>query len=69
VGLSALMTTTMMNMGETVNRLRDAGITCDVMVGGAVVTGEFAETIGASYARDGVDAVRVAQNLLSRKRT
>lgn len=69
VGLSALMTTTMMNMGETVNRLRDAGITCDVMVGGAVVTGEFAETIGASYARDGVDAVRVAQNLLSKKRT
>ena len=56
-----------MNMEETVLAMRHAGITCDVMVGGAVVTREFAETIGASYARDGVDAVRVAEQLLARK--
>lgn len=66
VGLSALMTTTMANMEETVRAMRHAGIACEIMVGGAVVTREFADTIGASYARDGVDAVRVAEELIAK---
>lgn len=68
VGLSALMTTTMVNMEEIMRLLQESGITCEVMVGGAVVTGDFAEAIGASYARDGVDAVRVAQGLVEKRR-
>lgn len=67
IGLSALMTTTMAVMEETVRHLREAGIACDVLIGGAVVTLEFAEAIGASYARDGVDAVRVAEGLMKRR--
>ncbi|HVN71664.1 MAG TPA: homocysteine S-methyltransferase family protein, partial [Desulfomonilia bacterium] len=64
VGLSALMTTTMANMQEAISRMRDSGMTCDVMVGGAVVTKEYSAAIGASYAKDGVDAVRIAEQLI-----
>ncbi len=64
VGLSALMTTTMVNMKETIERVRDAGLACSFMVGGAVVTKAYAESIGARYAKDGVDAVRVAESLV-----
>ena len=63
VGLSALMTTTMVRMGETVDLLREAGLSVPVMVGGAVVTASFAESIGAYYSSDAVDAVRVAREL------
>lgn len=66
VALSALMTTTMASMEETVRHLRGEGLVCEVMVGGAVVTRGFAEEIGASYAKDGVEAVRVAEGLMSR---
>ncbi len=68
VGLSALMTTTMMSMQEAVTRMRDAGIACAVMVGGAVVTRDFAESIGAAYAQDGVEAVRVSEGLIAAKK-
>jgi 5-methyltetrahydrofolate--homocysteine methyltransferase len=64
VGLSALMTTTMVRMGETVRMLREKGMPAEVLVGGAVVTEEFARSIGAHYARDAVDAVRLARSLL-----
>lgn len=65
IGLSALMTTTMPRMEDTVKLVREQGLACQVMVGGAVVTPEYAETIGADgYAADAVEAVRVAGRLL-----
>ncbi|MCC8194366.1 MAG: homocysteine S-methyltransferase family protein [Deltaproteobacteria bacterium] len=63
IGLSALMTTTMVRMGETVEMLQREGLSVPVMVGGAVVTPSFAESIGAHYSSDAVDAVRVARQL------
>lgn len=65
IGLSALMTTTMPRMEDTVRLVRERGVACRVMVGGAVVTPEYAESIGADgYAADAVEAVRVAGRLL-----
>lgn len=64
IGLSALMTTTMVRMRDTVELLREKGLPGKVMVGGAVVTEEYARSIGAHYARDAVDAVRLARSLL-----
>lgn len=64
VGLSALMTTTMVNMKEVITLAHTAGLACRFMVGGAVVTRAYADSIGAHYARDGVDAVRVAESLM-----
>ncbi len=62
VGLSALMTTTLGAMAETIQKLKEAGYTGKVMVGGAVLTADYAETIGADfYCRDAkasVDAAR-----------
>lgn len=63
IGLSALMTTTMVKMEEVVELARQRSLDCRFMVGGAVVTKEYAESIGARYARDGVEAVRVAEEL------
>lgn len=67
IGLSALMTTTMVRMEDTVNLLREKGINIAVMIGGAVVTPAFAESIGAYYSSDAVDAVRLAKSLLNKK--
>jgi 5-methyltetrahydrofolate--homocysteine methyltransferase len=64
IGLSALMTTTMVRMEDTVRLLRERGLAIPVMVGGAVVTEAFAKSIGAAaYATDAVDAVRQAKVL------
>ncbi len=63
IGLSALMTTTMVRMRDTPSLLAAEGLAIPVMVGGAVVTPEFAETIGARYSSDAVDAVRLAREL------
>ena len=49
VGLSALMTTTVASMEETIKQIRAAGLDCKVMVGGAVLTEDFAMQIGADY--------------------
>ncbi len=58
VGLSALMTTTLQQMDVTLGKLRDAGIKVFTMVGGAVVTQEYADSIGADiYAMDAIEAV------------
>jgi len=65
VGLSALMTTTMVNMKSVVEAVKKENINCSFMVGGAVVTGAYAQSIGAQYARDGVAAVKVVQNIKS----
>ena len=65
VGLSALMTTTMVRMEDTVRLVRERGLPCRVMVGGAVVTQAFADSIGADgYSADAVGAVRLAKSLL-----
>ncbi len=64
VGLSALMTTTMVNMKETIDLAAKEGLGCPFLVGGAVVTRSFAASIGAAYAKDGVEAVRVVKSLI-----
>jgi len=69
VGLSALLTTTMDEMKTTIQALEEAGLrdSVKVMVGGAPVTREFAEEIGADgYAPDAVSAVDVAKAWLQR---
>ena len=66
IALSALMTTTMVTMKEVVDAVRSKGLECPFMVGGAVVTESYAAEIGANYARDGVEAVRVAERLVDK---
>jgi len=69
VGLSALMTTTMAEMRRAVALLAREGIEAMTIVGGAVVTEEFAARIGATlYARDGMDAVRRLTEALRARR-
>jgi 5-methyltetrahydrofolate--homocysteine methyltransferase len=69
VGLSALMTTTMTEMKQVVAQLASQGIETVTIVGGAVVTEDFASRIGATlYARDGMDAVRKLTSALSAAR-
>ena len=63
VGLSSLMTTTMVNMKEVIGKAKERGLNCRFIVGGAVVTRSFARSLGAEYASDSVEAVRVANKL------
>jgi len=64
IGLSALMTTTMVRMEDTVRLLAERGLDIPVMIGGAVVTGPFAQAIGAAgHSTDAVSAVRLAKQL------
>jgi 5-methyltetrahydrofolate--homocysteine methyltransferase len=64
VGLSALMTTTMVRMPEVILLAREKGLQCRFILGGAVVTRAFAESLGAYFARDGVEAVRTIEGML-----
>lgn len=67
VGLSSLMTTTAQNIAVTIRALREAGAPCKVMVGGAVVTQEFADRIGADfYTRDAAQSARVAAQVFGK---
>ena len=62
VGLSALMTTTLKSMEETIAALHAAKLDCKVMVGGAVLTPEYAEKIGADwYAKDAKRSADIAK--------
>ena len=64
VGLSALMTTTVPSMEQTILLLRNECPDCKIMVGGAVLTPEYAARIGADfYAKDAMEAVRIAETL------
>ena len=64
-GLSALLTTTMPQMEETVKAFKDAGLDAKVMIGGAPVTQDYADNIGAQgYAPDAASAVDIAKELL-----
>ena len=66
VGLSALMTTTVPAMEETILELRKSAPWCKIVVGGAVLTEEYAATIGADkYAKDAMETVRYAETFLS----
>lgn len=68
IGLSALMTTTMVRMEDTIRIVRERKLPIRVMVGGAAVTQAFAEAIGAdAYCEDAVCAVRTAQHLVQGK--
>lgn len=65
VGLSALMTTTVVSMAETIEAIRASGADCRIMVGGAVLTPEYAEELGADYyARDAKQAADIAKLVL-----
>ncbi len=66
VGLSALLTTTMPGMEKTLKALRDAGASIKVMIGGAPVTPDYADRIGADgYAADAASAVDIAKSLVA----
>ncbi len=68
IGLSALMTTTMMEMKKVVDIAHEKGIRSMIMIGGAVVTKDFANEIGAdAYSSDAGDAVKAAEKLMSLK--
>ena len=70
IGLSALMTTTMLNQEKVIKKLEEAGVreTVKVIVGGAPVTEEWAKRIGAdAYGADAMDAVRKVKELLGVK--
>ena len=65
VGLSALMTTTVPNMQATIEALHAAGLDCKVMVGGAVLTPDYARDIGADYyCKDAKASADLAKQLL-----
>lgn len=67
VGLSALMTTTLQQMDVTLSKLREAGVKVFTMVGGAVVTQDYANSIGADiYAKDAMEAVAKIKAILGR---
>ena len=68
VGLSALMTTTVISMEETIRQLREKKPDCKVMVGGAVLNQEYADMIGADfYGKDAMQSVYYAQSVFGRE--
>ncbi len=66
IGMSTLLTTTMPSMEVTIKALKQAGISAKVIIGGAPVTQEYADKIGADgYAADAAEAVTVAKGLVA----
>jgi 5-methyltetrahydrofolate--homocysteine methyltransferase len=64
IALSALMTTTMQRMREVIAYAKEEGVGCKIMIGGAVITQEYADEIGADgYSHDAAEAVKVARRL------
>ena len=67
IGISALLTTTMVKMEDVIKAAREAGVKAKVMIGGASVTQEFADKIGADgYAPDAPSAVGKARELVKK---
>lgn len=65
IALSALMTTTMQQMRHVVDYAKEQGVTAKIMIGGAVITQDYADEIGADgYSKDAAEAVKLAQRLL-----
>lgn len=68
IALSALMTTTMQEMRHVIAYARQKGVTAKIMIGGAVITQEYADEIHADgYSKDAADAVRLAKRLVEDK--
>jgi 5-methyltetrahydrofolate--homocysteine methyltransferase len=68
IGLSALMTTTMMRMQDVIALCREKGCTSKVIIGGACITQSFADEIGADgYSKDAAECVKLVERLLSEK--
>ena len=68
IGLSALMTTTVVSMEETIRLLRESVPGCKVMVGGAVLNQDYADMIGADfYGKDAMQSVHYAQSLFQKE--
>ncbi len=68
IGLSALMTTTVASMEKTIRMLREQAPHCRIMVGGAVLTADYARNIGADfYGRDAMASVRYAQEIYTKE--
>ena len=66
IALSALMTTTMMEMKNVIDYARQEGVASKIIIGGAVITQSFADEIGADgYSKDAADAVKLVQRLLA----
>ena len=66
VGMSALLTTTMPGIEKTIQALKDAGVSAKIMIGGAPITQDYADKIGADgYAADAASAVDVAKSLVA----
>ena len=66
IAMSALMTTTMQKMKHVIKYAKEKGVDAKIMIGGAVITPEYAQEIGADgYSKDAADAVRVAKQLLN----
>lgn len=64
IALSALMTTTMKEMQRVIDYARERGVKAKVMIGGAVITQDYADEIGADgYSKDAADAVKLAKKL------
>ncbi len=65
VGLSALMTTTLVSMKKTIELIHENGLDCKIMVGGAVLTPEYAQEIKADfYSKDAKESVDIAKRVL-----
>ena len=65
VGLSALMTTTLVSMKETIELIHENNLDCKIFVGGAVLTPEYAKEIHADfYAKDAKESVDIAKKIL-----
>lgn len=65
IGLSALMTTTMMRMKDVVELAKEKGCTAKIVIGGAAITESFADEIGADgYSKDAADCVKLVERLL-----
>ena len=66
IGLSALMTTTVKSMKKTITALKEAGLECRVMVGGAVLNSEYAEFVGADfYVKDARENIMIAKKIFN----
>jgi len=66
IGVSALLTTTMTNMKHVVDAVKESGVACKVMIGGAPVTQAFSDEIGANgYAPDAASAADLARKLVA----
>ena len=66
VGLSALMTTTVKSMSDTIELIRSSGCDCKIMVGGAVLNKEYADMVGADfYAKDAAEAAKIANEFFA----